>query len=88
MAMAYAAVWFCFLSIFFNLISLGIAAIRVRPGLMPLPLPRAAPGVSVVRPFAVSIISAKRPCNRVLSSIIRPMRLFFASRGRPIPPSV
>jgi len=51
MAMAYAAVWFCFLSIFFNLISLGIAAIRVRPGLMPLPPPRAAPGVSVVRPL-------------------------------------
>jgi ceramide glucosyltransferase len=51
MAMAYAAVWFCFLSIFVNLISLGIAAIRARPGLMPLPPPRAAPGVSIVRPL-------------------------------------
>ena len=51
MAMAYAAVWFCFLSIFVNLISLGIAAIRARPGLLPLPPPRAAPGVSIVRPL-------------------------------------
>jgi ceramide glucosyltransferase len=51
MAMAYAAVWFCFLSIFVNLISLGITAIRARPRLMPLPPPRAAPGVSVIRPL-------------------------------------
>ena len=51
MAMAYAAAWFCLLSIFFNLISIGIAAIRARPRPMPLPPPRAAPGVSVVRPL-------------------------------------
>ena len=51
MAMAYEAAWFCLLSIFFNLISIGIAAIRARPRQMPLPPPRAAPGVSVVRPL-------------------------------------
>ncbi len=51
MAMAYEAAWFCLLSIFFNLISIGIAAIRARPRPMPLPPPRAAPGVSVVRPL-------------------------------------
>ena len=51
MAMTYAAAWFCFFLTFLNLISLGIAAIRVRPRLLPLPPPRAAPGVSVVRPL-------------------------------------
>ena len=51
MAMAYEAAWFCLLSIFFNLISIGIAAIRARPRPMPLPPPRAAPGVSMVRPL-------------------------------------
>jgi len=51
MAMAYAAAWFCLLSIFFNLISIGIAAIRARPRPMPLPPPRAAPGDFVVRPL-------------------------------------
>jgi ceramide glucosyltransferase len=50
MAMTYAAAWFCFFLTFLNLISLGIAAIRARPRLTPLPPPRAAPGVSVVRP--------------------------------------
>jgi ceramide glucosyltransferase len=51
MAMTYAAAWFCFFLTFLNLISLGIAAIRARPRLTPLPPPRAAPGVSVVRPL-------------------------------------
>ena len=50
MAMTYAAAWFCFFLTFLNLISLGIAAIRARPRLSPLPPPRAAPGVSVVSP--------------------------------------
>jgi len=49
MAMVYAAAWFCLLSIFFNLISIGIAAVRARP--RPLAPPRAAPGVSIVRPL-------------------------------------
>jgi hypothetical protein len=44
MAMTYAAAWFCFFLTFLNLISLGIAAIRARPRLTPLPPPRAAPG--------------------------------------------
>ena len=51
MAMAFAAAWFCLLSIFFNLISIGIAAVRARPRPAPLPPPRAAPGVSIVRPL-------------------------------------
>jgi ceramide glucosyltransferase len=51
MAMAYAAAWFCFLLTFLNLISIGIAAIRAMPRPTPLPPPRAAPGVSVVRPL-------------------------------------
>jgi ceramide glucosyltransferase len=51
MAMAYAAAWFCFFLIFLNLISIGIAAIRARPRPTPLPPPRAASGVSVVRPL-------------------------------------
>ncbi|MGQ0443854.1 MAG: ceramide glucosyltransferase [Beijerinckiaceae bacterium] len=50
MAMAYAAAGCCFFLTFLNLISLGIAAIRERPRPTPLPPPRAAPGVSVVRP--------------------------------------
>jgi ceramide glucosyltransferase len=49
MAMACGAAWFCLLLIFLNLVSTGIAAIRTRP--TPLPPPRAAPGVSVVRPL-------------------------------------
>jgi hypothetical protein len=64
---------FCLLSIFFNLISIGIAAVRARPRPSPLPSPRAAPGV----------LSSGR--SRVSSSITRPMKLFFASRGRMIP---
>jgi ceramide glucosyltransferase len=50
MAMAYAAARFCFFLTFLNLISIGLAAIRAR---RPAPLlpPRAAPGVSVVRPL-------------------------------------
>ena len=49
MAMAYAAAGFCFFLTFLNIISIGLAAIRARP--TPLPPPRAAPGVSVVRPL-------------------------------------
>jgi len=49
MAMAYAAAGFCFFSTFLNIISIGLAAIRARPA--PLPPPRAALGVSVVRPL-------------------------------------
>jgi ceramide glucosyltransferase len=51
MAMAYAAAWFCLLSTLFNLISIWIAAIRARPRPTPLAPPRAAPGVSVIRPL-------------------------------------
>ncbi|MGH6852923.1 MAG: ceramide glucosyltransferase [Methylocella sp.] len=51
MAMTYAAAWFCFFLTFLNLISIGIAVIRARPRPTPLPPPRAAPGVSVVRPL-------------------------------------
>jgi len=47
MAMAYATAGFCFFLTFLNLSSIGLAAIRARP----LPPPRAAPGVSVVRPL-------------------------------------
>lgn len=51
MAMAYAAAWFCLLSVIFNLLSLAIAAIRARPRAAPLAPPAAAPGVSIVRPL-------------------------------------
>jgi len=51
MAMAYAAAWFCFLSIFLNLVSLAIAAVRARPRRKPLLPPGVAPGVSIVRPL-------------------------------------
>jgi ceramide glucosyltransferase len=51
MAMAYTAAWFCLILTFLNLISIGIAAIRARPRPKPLPPPRAAPGVSVIRPL-------------------------------------
>ena len=50
MTMAFSAAWFCLLLILLHLVSLGVAAIRARPRLAPLPPPRAAPGVSVVRP--------------------------------------
>jgi ceramide glucosyltransferase len=85
MAMAYAAVWFCFRSIFFNLISLGIAAIRVRPGLMPLPPPRAAPGVSVVRPLC----GLDNFCEETLQSSFEldypSYEIIFCVARRPIP---
>ncbi len=51
MAMAYMAAAFCFLLTFLNLISIGLAAIRAKPRPTPLPPPRAAPGVSIVRPL-------------------------------------
>src|ERR1700680_820118 len=51
MAMTYAMAGFCFFLTFLNLISTGIAAIRARPRLAPLPPPRAAPGVTLVRPL-------------------------------------
>jgi ceramide glucosyltransferase len=83
MAMAYAAARFCFFLTFLNLISIGLAAIRARPRPAPLPPPRAAPGLSVVRPLCgFDKFSAKRHWNRVSGSIIRPMRLFFTSRGQ------
>ena len=50
MTMAFSAAWFCLLLILLHLVSLGVAVIRARPRLAPLPPPRAAPGVSVVRP--------------------------------------
>ncbi|HEX3495739.1 MAG TPA: ceramide glucosyltransferase, partial [Methylocella sp.] len=51
MAMAYAAAWFCLFLTFLNVVSMGIGAIRARPRPAPLPPPRAAPGVSVIRPL-------------------------------------
>ena len=51
MAMAYAAAWFCLLSVVFNFISIAVAAIRARPLPKAFPPPRAAPGVSIVRPL-------------------------------------
>jgi len=85
MAMAYAAAWFCLLSIFFNLISIGIAAIRARPRPMPLPPPRAAPGVSVVRPLC----GLDNFCEETLESSFKldypSYEIIFASRGRMIP---
>ncbi|MGH6834707.1 MAG: ceramide glucosyltransferase [Methylocella sp.] len=51
MAMAYAAAWICLFLICLNLISIEIAAIRTRPRPAPLSPPRAAPGVSVIRPL-------------------------------------
>ena len=49
MAMAYATAGVCLFLTFLNIINIGLAAIRARP--TPLPPPRAAPGVSVVRPL-------------------------------------
>ncbi|HUI21496.1 MAG TPA: ceramide glucosyltransferase [Methylocella sp.] len=51
MAMAYAAAWFCLLSVVLNLASIAIAGIRMRQRSTPLPPPPAAPGVSIVRPL-------------------------------------
>jgi ceramide glucosyltransferase len=85
MAMAYAAAWFCLLSIFLNLISSQIARSgRGRGGRRFRRHARRRAFLSSGR-SAVSIISAKKPWNRVSSSITRPMKLFFASRGRMIP---
>jgi ceramide glucosyltransferase len=50
MTMGYAAAWFCLFVTSLNLLSIGIAAIRARPRRAPLPPPRTAPGVSLVRP--------------------------------------
>jgi ceramide glucosyltransferase len=66
MAMAYAAAWFYLLLTFCNLISIGVAAIRVRPRQAPLPS-RAAPGVSVVRPLC----GLDNFCDETLESSFR-----------------
>src|ERR1700724_1003144 len=67
MAMAYAAVWLCLFLTFLNVISIGSAAIRARPRLAPLPPPRAAPGVSVVRP----VCGLDNFCEETLESSFR-----------------
>jgi ceramide glucosyltransferase len=65
--MTYAAAWFCFFLTFLNLIGIGIAAIRARPRPTPLPPPRAAPGVSVVRP----VCGLDNFCEETLESSFR-----------------
>jgi ceramide glucosyltransferase len=82
MAMAYAAAGFCFFLTFLNIISIGLAAIRARPA--PLPPPRAALGVSVVRPLCGLDNFCEETLESSFGSIIRPMRLFFALRGQAI----
>jgi ceramide glucosyltransferase len=52
---------------FLNVISIGIAAIRARPRPTPLPPPRAAPGVSVVRP----VCGLDNFCEETLGSSFR-----------------
>jgi ceramide glucosyltransferase len=53
MATTYAAAAACFCLFFtlLNWLSIGIAAIRARPRPTPFPPPRAAPGVSIIRPL-------------------------------------
>ncbi|MCI0736923.1 MAG: ceramide glucosyltransferase [Beijerinckiaceae bacterium] len=51
MALAYITAWLCVFLTFLNLLSIGVAAIRARARRVPLSPPRAAPGVSIVRPL-------------------------------------
>src|ERR1700682_1077563 len=67
MAMAYATAGFCLFLTFLNLVSIAIAAIRARPRPTPLPPPRAAPGVSTVRP----VCGLDNFCEETLESSFR-----------------
>jgi ceramide glucosyltransferase len=67
MAMAYIAVWFCLFLTILNLISIAIAATRVRPRPAPIAAPPAAPGVSIVRPLC----GVDNFCEETLESSFR-----------------